>query len=140
MPAQRIERIIKLKEKLMEEKQKQINDVLLAIDDIINNIKLIETKINMNYEHITTTTICGGDLCLIKDNIIFLENKKSELLEEREECNKRLSLLRMELVEQAREIKKLETLKSKILSAIKKTQNRKEQKFFDDIALHNLKE
>jgi len=140
MPARRIERIIKLKEKLMEEKQRQINEVLLAIDDIINNINIIETNINMNYEHITTTTICGGDLCLIKDNMIFLENKKGELLEEKEECNKRLSLLRMELVEQAREIKKLETLKSKILSAIKKAQNKKEQKFFDDIALHNLKE
>ncbi|HNQ63493.1 MAG TPA: hypothetical protein PLT06_05110 [Syntrophorhabdaceae bacterium] len=140
MPAQRIKRIIKLKEKLMEDKQRQIRDVLLAIDEIMNNIRAIETNINVNYEHITATTICGGDLCLIKDNIIFLENKKGELIEEKEECNKKLDLLKMELIEQAREIKKLETLKIKTINAIKKAQNRKEQKIFDDIALHIKKE
>jgi len=46
----------------------------------------------------------------------------------------------MELIEQAREIKKLETLKIKTINAIKKAQNRKEQKIFDDIALHIKKE
>lgn len=140
MPVERIRRIIELKEKLMEDKQREIRDVLLLIDSLTNNINSIEADINSNYDYITTTTLNGSDLCLIKDNIIYLENKKYNLTKEKDECNKRLSFLRMELVEQAREIKKLETLKLKTIQAIKKAKNRKEQKFLDDIALKSIKD
>lgn len=122
----------------MEDKQREISNVLKLIDKIINDIENIESSINANYEHITTTILTGNDLCLIKDNIIYLEHRISELMEEKEDWSKRLDAHKMELVEQAREVKKLETLKSKALYTIKKTQNRKEQKILDEIALQKI--
>jgi flagellar export protein FliJ len=139
MSTQRIERIIDLKERLMEDKQREIENTLGLIDQITNGIIGIDNNINSNYERMTTTSISGNDFCVIKDNLIYLENRKSELMEQKEAYNKKVSMLRMELIEQAREVKKLETLKSKTLQVIKKARNRKEQKSLDEIALKKQK-
>ncbi|MCX5810648.1 MAG: flagellar FliJ family protein [Proteobacteria bacterium] len=135
MSTQRIERIIDLKEKLMEDKQREIENTLGLMNKITNGIIGIDNNINSNYECMTSTSISGNDFCVIKDNLIYLENRKSELMEQKEAYNKKVSMLRMELIEQAREVKKLETLKSKTLQVIKKARNRKEQKSLDEIAL-----
>jgi len=139
MSTQRVERIIDLKEKLMEDKQREIENVFVLIKKITNDIISIDININSNYEYMTATSLNGNDFCVIKDNIISLENRKSKLLEQKEACNKMVNMLRMELIEQAREVKKLEALKSKTLQVIKKIQNRKEQKSFDEIALKKQK-
>jgi flagellar export protein FliJ len=139
MSTQRIERIIDLKEKLMEDKQREIENTLGLMNKITNGIISIANDISSNYECMTATTISGNDFCVIKDNLICLEKRKSELMEQKEAYSKKVSMLKMELIEQAREVKKLETLKSKTLQVIKKTQNRKEQKSFDGIALKRQK-
>ncbi|MCX5815040.1 MAG: flagellar export protein FliJ [Proteobacteria bacterium] len=135
MSTQRIERIIDLKEKLMEDKQREIENTLGLMNKITNGIIGIDNNINSNYERMTITSISGNDFCVIKDNLTYLENRKSELMEQKEAYNKKVSILRMELIEQAREVKKLETLESKTLQVIKKARNRKEQKSLDEIAL-----
>ena len=136
---QRIERIIDLKEKLMEDKQREIENTLGLMNTITNRIIDIDNNITSSYERVASTSISGNDFCVIKDNLIYLENRKSELIEQKEVYNKKVSMLKSELIEQAREVKKLETLESKTLRVIKKVQNRKEQKSLDEIALKKQK-
>jgi flagellar export protein FliJ len=134
MPKLRIERIIEIKEKIMDDKKKEMEAVIAGINKITNDINDTDSDIELNYNKITGTLMNGNDIYVIKEYVIFLENKKLEMISNREKLRAEENALRTELLEMIKEIKMLETLKSKELKIIKKSENRKEQKMLDELA------
>ncbi|MCX5807212.1 MAG: flagellar FliJ family protein [Proteobacteria bacterium] len=134
MPKLRIERIIEIKEKMLDDKKKEMEAVIAGINKITNDINDTDSDIELNYNKITGTLMNGNDIYVIKEYVIFLENKKLEMINNREKLRAEENALRTELLEMIKEIKMLETLKSKELKIIKKSENRKEQKMLDELA------
>jgi flagellar export protein FliJ len=134
MPKLRIERIIEIKEKMLDDKKKEMEAVIAKINKITNDINDTDSNIELNYNKITGTLMNGNDIYVIKEYVIFLENKKLEMINNRKKLRADENALRTELLEMIKEIKMLETLKSKELRIIKKSENRKEQKMLDELA------
>jgi flagellar export protein FliJ len=130
----RIERIIEVKEKLMDDKKKAMEAVIADIDKATSDINDTDGDIELNYNKITGTLMNGNDIFVLKEYIIFLENKKLEMINHREKLKVEADVLKAELIEMMKEIKMLEILKSKELKTIKKSQNRREQKMLDELA------
>lgn len=131
----RLGRIIQVKERFVDDKRREIESINVDIDEISNGIDGMDNNINNNYSNITATALSGSDFCVLKEHIIYLENRKFELIKQRENLRVKASAVRSELFELVKEIKMLEILKSKALRTIKKSQNRREQKKLDDLAL-----
>jgi flagellar export protein FliJ len=134
MPKLRIERIIEVKEKMMDDKKKEMEAVAAEIERITNEINDINSNIDINYNKITATLISSNDIYVLKEYIIHLENKKLEIIGQREKLRVKMDNVKAELLELVKEIKMLETLKLKELKIIKKSQNRREQKMLDELA------
>ncbi len=83
----------------------------------------------------TNPSLSGGDFSVLKDYLLFLENKKQYLFEEKANTQQRIDQLRVNLLELIKELKMLETLKLKAAKATKKSENRKIQKNLDAMAL-----
>jgi len=66
---------------------------------------------------------------------MWLEAKKKRLIEERKAVGEKIDTMRSELGEILKEIKILESLKSKALQAMRTAYNKKEQKKLDELAL-----
>jgi flagellar export protein FliJ len=133
----RLERIIEIKEKLKEEKQREIDDAITAMNMIAHNIQSLEATIEQNYETLTSKCLTGNEFTVLKDYLVYLDLKRMELIISRQKATERVNHLRLEYTELAKEIKMLETLRSKAVKDLKKHENRKERKIFDDIALRN---
>jgi flagellar export protein FliJ len=131
----RLERIIEIKEKLMDDKEREIEEEKNKLDSTNQAIKAVDADINMNYERMTTKSIKGNDFSVITGYIEYLDSVKSSLIEESESLQQKIALLKEELIDLLKEIKMLGTLKDKISAALKKSINRREQKLLDDIAL-----
>lgn len=131
----RFDRIMEVKGRLLEKKEKELKDSLLELDIINNNINVIESEISTQYDILTSSTLNSNDFNVITDYLDYLDRKKQGLFSDRERVASEVAGLRAELVEVARELKILENLKSKTERAIHKAENRKEQKNLDDIAL-----
>jgi flagellar export protein FliJ len=130
----RIERIIEVKERIMDDKRKEMEAVDTEITIITNEINEIESNIDINYNKITVTSMNSNDIYVLKEYIIFLENKKLNVTEQREKLRVKMHNMKAELLELIKEIKMLEILKLKELKIIKKSQNRREQKMLDELA------
>jgi len=126
----RLERIIEIKEKLMDDKEREIEE-----EKNKQAIKAVEADINMNYERMTAKPMNGNDFSVITGYIEYLDNVKSTLVEESESLRQKIAILKEDLLDLMKEIKMLGTLKDKISAALKKSINRREQKLLDDIAL-----
>jgi flagellar export protein FliJ len=131
----RLERIIEIKEKIMDDKEREIEEEKNKLDSTNQAIKTIDTDIDVNYERMTATSMQGNDFSVITGYIEHLDNVKSSLIEESELLQRKIVLLKEELIDLMKEIKMLGTLKDKISAALKKSLNRREQKLLDDIAL-----
>ncbi len=131
----RLVRIIDLKERLMEEKERaldQRNNELKAID---SNIGKLDNEITDNYAKLCTKCLDGNEFSVIKNYLEHLGRLRSAALAQKEQVEKRIAAIRAELYEMLKEIKMLDTLKTKTASALKKSQNRRLQKLLDEIAL-----
>jgi flagellar export protein FliJ len=131
----RLHRIIEVKEKLVEEKEGELEAVLHVLNEIRVNIKTIERDIENTYREMTIPSLRGGDFSVLKDYTTYLNDKKLLLNEEKERTERRIRMLRANLVNLMKELKMLETLKSKSSKELKKSENRKEQKNLDGMAL-----
>ena len=131
----RLDRVKEVKEKLLDDKRAEMESCLAEIDRISHNIDMIDNNINSNYEHMSITTLNGNDYYIMKEYIIHLEGKKHELIGHREDLKAAADSLRSQLLELLKEIKMLEILKSKTLKSIKRSENRREQKILDELAL-----
>ncbi len=131
----RLERIIEIKETLMDNKEREIDEEEAKLDSVNRAIEAVDADIDESYKRITGKSMKGSDLSVITDYIEYLGNNKSSLIIERDSVQEKISLLREELIDLMKEIKMLNTLKEKILATLKKSYNRREQKLLDDIAL-----
>ena len=131
----RLERIIEIKEKIMEDKEREIEEEKVRFEAVGREIEIAASDIDKTYDKITMKPLKGNDFSVIKDFLEYLENTKVALIREKESIEEKIAVLKNELVELMKELKMLGTLKAKVLNAIKKSSNRREQKLLDDIAL-----
>jgi flagellar export protein FliJ len=131
----RLSRIIEVKEKLIEDKERELEETISAMNDIIQGIDVTEKDIEKSYNKLTFPSLSGGDFSVLKDYLSYLENRKTCLLDEQANTQQRIDHLRAILVELLKELKMLETLQSKALKVLKKKENRKVQKNLDAMAL-----
>jgi flagellar export protein FliJ len=135
MHSDRLQRIIKLRERLMEEKERVLDQHNKQIAIIVNNIKLLDTEIDVNYSQLRTRCLDGNEFAVLKDYLEHLSRLKTETLTQKELIEKSIAEIRAELVEMLKEIKMLVTLKERTLSTARRAQNKKHQKLLDEIAL-----
>jgi flagellar export protein FliJ len=131
----RLSRIIEIKEKLIEDKERELEGAISALNDILNGILLIEHDAEESYNKLSMPALSGGDFSVLKDYLAYLENKRMCLLDEKAITQTKIDHLRADLVELLKELKMLETLQSKTFKVMKKSANRKEQKNLDAMAL-----
>jgi flagellar export protein FliJ len=134
MPKFRLERVIEVKNKVMDDKKKDLDQALTALVRIDEAIIAVETDISKSYDALNSP-MGGSDFSVLRDFLFHLDDKKARLLEEKVQASAKLDEIRAELLELAKEIKMLDTLKSKALQKERKLQNRKEQKTMDAMAL-----
>ena len=135
MRSERLNRIIELKEQLLKEKERlleQQNTRARALSGYISNLS---AEIENNYSKICTKCLDGNEFSVIRNYIEHLDRLKFAAIEQKEQVEKKIAAIRAELVEMLREIKTLNTLKDKAVSAARKAENKKQQKLLDEIAL-----
>jgi flagellar export protein FliJ len=135
MHSDRLQRIIELKVRLMEEKELVLDQHNKQLEIICNNIEVLYNEIDLNYSELCTRCLDGNEFSLLKDYLEHLGRLKTEALAQKEVIKKTIAEIRAELVEMLREIKILDTLKEKTLSTARRAQNKKHQKLLDEIAL-----
>jgi len=131
----RLDRIIEVKEKLIEDKEGELETALHMLNELTTSILTLEKDIEATYKEMTIPSLSGGDFSVLKDYTTYLSDKRLLMIEEKEDMERRILTLRANLVDLMKELKMLETLKSKTYKAIKKFENRKEQKNLDGMAL-----
>jgi flagellar export protein FliJ len=131
----RLSRIIEIKEKLIEDKERELEGAISSLNEIMAGIETAEKDIERSYNKMTIPSLSGCDFSVLKDYLAYLDNRKLCLLEERSNVQKRIDQIRADLVEFLKELKMLETLRSKAFKVMKKSENRKEQKSLDAMAL-----
>lgn len=135
MDKKRIDRIIEIKEKIKQDKEREIEEAVSRMSAICDEIGSIESDIDKNYEKIYAKTLTGNDFAVIKDYLEYLDITKMTLVGEKGSIQEHIDLLQQEFYELAREMKMLCKLKEKAVKIIKKSDNRREQKLLDELAL-----
>ena len=130
----RLERVIEVKNKVMDDKKRDLDRALAALNGIKDAIAVVEEDIERSYKALNSP-MGGSDFSVLRDFLFHLDDKKANLMEEKVQASVKLDEIRSELLELAKELRMLDTLKSKALQREKKLQNRKEQKTMDDMAL-----
>lgn len=131
----RFEKIKEVKERLFEEKERQIKVLFTNIEGIKSVVTITERMISGNYNRLSEKVIEGSDFNTIKEYIAALEKRKDSLLKELTFLVKRADILRNELIEMSKGIKMLETIEEKDLKTFQKIENKRLQKAIDEIAL-----
>lgn len=131
----RIERIIEIKEKVIDDKKRDMETIVAVINRITDEISKIDHDIDTNYNNVIVNISNSNDVYVLKEYIIFLEKKKLNMIGQRKDHEAGLGHIKSELFELLKEVKMLETLRSKELKIIKKAQSRREQKMLDELAL-----
>ncbi len=135
MDRKRIDRIIQIKERLKKDKEREVEEASSKMSAICAEINAVDGQIDDNYANLSARSLSGNDFAVIKDYLDYLDVQKSSLLCEKASMQETLDLLQHELYECARELKMLTKLQDKIKRAFKKTENRREQKLLDEMAL-----
>jgi flagellar export protein FliJ len=135
MHSDRLQRIIELRERLMEEKELALDQHNRQEAIINSNIEALNNEIDANYYELCTRCLDGNEFSSLRDYLEHLGRMKTEARIQKELVEKKIAETRAELVEMLKEIKMLDTLKERTLSAARLTQNKKHQKLLDEIAL-----
>jgi flagellar export protein FliJ len=131
----RFQRLLDIKEKLLEHKQAELEIALASVASVVEQIRQAEEEIAETYAPLTTRCLTGQEFSGLVDYLSYLDSKKVRLREEKKEREERVTLLREELRALETERKVLEKLRFKALQAIRKAQNKKDQKLMDELAL-----
>jgi len=137
MRSDRLQRLIELKERLMEEKEKILERHIRERDNIIINIEMLDNEVEKNYHDLCTRCLDDSEFASIRDYIEYLGQLKISALAVKHNLEKRIAAVRHELYEMLKEIKVLNTLKEKIAFADRRAENKKLQKLIDEIALRS---
>ncbi|MDD3845985.1 MAG: flagellar export protein FliJ [Syntrophorhabdaceae bacterium] len=135
MDRKRIDRIIEIKEKLKKDKEREIEEAAAKMAAICQEIASVDRQIDDSYARLTARSVSGNDFAVIKDYLDYLDVSRSSLVYEKDSMQETIDVLQQEFYEFARELKMLSKLQEKINKAFKKSENRREQKLLDEIAL-----
>jgi flagellar export protein FliJ len=131
----RFDRLVEIKEKLLEQKERELEAALAAQAAVIKEISRVETESAGVYDEMAARLLTGKELCMLTDRLSYLDMSKERLYNEKGEWERKTALIRSALRSLDMELKVLEKLKSRGLRAMKKARNRKEQKVMDELAL-----
>jgi flagellar export protein FliJ len=135
MRSDRLQRIIELKTRLMEEKERVLDRYTKERDIISSNIVLLNEEIDSNYYEVSTRCLNGNEFLVLRDYLEHLSRMRKDASTQKELAESKIAVVRKELYEMLKEIKMLDGLKGRALSAAKKAENRRHQKLLDEIAL-----
>lgn len=135
MHSNRLQRIIELKGRLMEEKERVLDQHTKERDAIHSNIESLENEIDVNYSDLCTRCLDGNEFALLKDYLEHLGRLKAEALAKKYLIEKKIAVIRAGLYDMFKEIKMLDALEKRTLAAATRAQNKKHQKLLDEIAL-----
>ena len=131
----RYNRLLEVKEKLLEHKQTELEIAIASVAAVVSDIEKVEKETAVTYDQITSRCLTGKELSILTGYLSYLDERKASLYEEKEKRETRVSTIRRELQALEMELKILEKLKAKALQAARKVRNRKEQRVMDDLAL-----
>jgi|YelNatPaOPRAMG01_1025707.scaffolds.fasta_scaffold01901_21 flagellar export protein FliJ len=137
MLIKRLKRLIEIKEKKKEEKERLLKEVMESIKRTEKEIKKAREDYENAHKSLSRGIIEGGDFSQLKDYLFYLEEKEIELEKEKLGLSKRANELKKEILLIYREIRKLEILRDKALSAERKEELKKLQKRLDESALRS---
>lgn len=136
---ERVQRIIELKEKLLEDKERQMETFKREEDRISQNLSVLDADIEERHEMLSTMSFSGTDFMVFKNYLVHLDASRSTWLRQQEEVRRQIEQIRLELTELLKEIKMLETLKAKALAEVRRSRNKRDQKKLDEIALRAMR-
>jgi flagellar export protein FliJ len=131
----RYARLMEVKEKFLEEKQRELDVAITALRAVMEEIDGVQRETAGTCNDMTTRCLTGKELSVLVGYLAYLDTKKASLCEERTEGEEHLNAIRTALWDLEIELKMLEKLKTKALRMVKKAQNKKEQKLMDELAL-----
>ena len=131
----RLSRIIDVKEKLIEDKERELEEAINTIDDITLALDATEKDVEKTYNELAIPSLSGGDFSVLKDYLSYLNDRKQSLIDEKDLTQQRIEQLRINLINLMKELKMLEILRSKAAKVVKRTENRRIQKNLDSMAL-----
>lgn len=134
----RYDRLIEVKEKLLDHKKRELDGATVALKVVVEEIARVAHEVVKTYDDLTGGCITGKELSVLTEYLAYLDVRKDRLNDEKRDKENHLDTLRQELLNLEIERKMLEKLKTKTLQTIKKAQNKKEQKLMDDLALRGL--
>lgn len=135
MDKKRIDRIIGIKEKFREDKEREIEEERLKVHSVCDEIDRVESDIAVNYGKISLGPMSGNDFAVIRDYLDCLDATKAALISEKESLEENIAMMNLELYQLAREVRMLSKLKENADRIIRKSQNRRQQKLLDELAL-----
>jgi flagellar export protein FliJ len=135
MRSDRLQRIIELKARLMEEKERVLDRYTKERDIICSNIELLNAEIDSNYYELSTKCLNGNEFLVLRDYLEHLSRMRKDAFTQKELAESKIAAVRKELHEMLKEIKMLDGLKERTLSAARKAENRRHQKLLDEIGL-----
>jgi flagellar export protein FliJ len=131
----RYQRLLEVKEKLLEHKQTELEIAIAFVAAVVNEIEKVKRETAETYDQLTGRSMTGKELSILTGHLTYLDTKKARLYQEKEKREARVSTLRKELQALQIELKILEKLKARALQVLRKVRNRKEQRVMDDLAL-----
>ena len=134
MDKKRIDKIIDIKENIKKSKEREIEEANVRMAAICSEIAALEESISQNYDKLSAP-LPGNDFAVLTDYIDYLDISRSTLICEKGSLQENIDVLHQELHEYARELKMLSKLQDKIMTEFKKSENRREQKLLDEMAL-----
>lgn len=131
----RYQRLLDIKEKLLEHKQAELEVAIGSVQAVVEQIHGLEREAAETYLPLTTRCLTGNEFSGLVDYLAYLDARKAGLKEEKKAREERVSFLRAELLALEIEIKILEKLRTKAFRKAKKAQDKREQKLMDELAL-----
>ncbi len=133
----RYRRLAEVKEKLLEQKQRELDTAVRAVNEIMDEIDNVRREIESNFNEMISRPLTGEQFSTLTGYLDYLDGKKLAFLAEKERRENRADELRADLLALSIERKMLEKLEVKDLADFKKTGNKKQQKTMDELALRN---
>lgn len=131
----RYQRLLDIKEKLLEHKQTELEVAIGLVAAVVEQIRELEKEVAETYRPLTTRCLTGKEFSDLVDYLSYLDAKKTSLNDEKKSREQKVSLLRAELIALEIESKILEKLRFKALQKARKARDKKDQKLMDELAL-----
>lgn len=137
MDRKRIDKIIDIKESLKKDKEREIEETHAKMAGIVEEIAGIAATIMQNHDRLCGTLLSGNDFAVITDYIEYLDVSKAALVCEKATVQETIDELQQECFELAKELKMLSKLRDKAMKEFRKSENRRERKMLDEMALRS---